>query len=540
MIGVFFFGLPHIFHPDEGFEVYRALRLGMGEFDLEQVAKGGYYFLLFFEYGVYFVWMYLIGTVSGVSEFALSFIRDPTPFWMIGRITTAVLGVCTVFLVWWQGRSMGGEPWSGLLGACFLAVSYRHVIESHYITVDVPMTLFAFWSIFMIVEDVEGRQRLNPYLFAFVAAFAILNKLPAIVLFVPYFLGALFRGGLRGNRGALTWSTLAPALGAMVIYVLANPTIIIKFTVVVHFLGEIFLGLPEQGNDSPGIEQQKNLWVFYLNALWESQGIVVSLLVLLGAAIVLVKRSNAGLLHLSFIVPLFVLTAGSTTSHLYYERYIVPLLPGLCLLGGFGAEFVVTKLRIRTPVLVLAGVAVVIVAIIEPGMASVRFNQKLAKENARTLTSQWIEQHIPAGSRILIEGFPEDTAQISVPLQNSNDNVQAMIKELETSDPNKALFWRLRLQVRTGPTYDLITVDQREDWGSLCSYGDQGVEYVVLRPNFFLPGGRDFSKYRESAVQSRFRFYDELRGSDAVELRTAFDPSKIGGRGYLTEVWELR
>ena len=166
-----YFGLPHVYHPDEGFEVYRALRLGMGGFDFERVAKGGYYFLLFAEYGVYFVLLFVTGANSSVQGFAEHFVADPGAFWRIGRTTTVFLGTFTVGLVWWQGRRMGSSR-AGLLAALFLALSFRHVVDSHYVTVDVPMTLFAFWAIAMIVEDVSGRGRLRTWPFALVAASA--------------------------------------------------------------------------------------------------------------------------------------------------------------------------------------------------------------------------------------------------------------------------------------------------------------------------------------------------------------------------------
>ena len=72
------FGLPHIYHSDEGFEVYRALRLGTGEMDVDRIAKGGYYLLLFAEYLVYFVWMFITRAVTGLEDFASSFVRDPS------------------------------------------------------------------------------------------------------------------------------------------------------------------------------------------------------------------------------------------------------------------------------------------------------------------------------------------------------------------------------------------------------------------------------------------------------------------------------
>ena len=38
-------GLPHVVGPDEGFEIHRALKLGMGEIDLDRSAKGGFFYL---------------------------------------------------------------------------------------------------------------------------------------------------------------------------------------------------------------------------------------------------------------------------------------------------------------------------------------------------------------------------------------------------------------------------------------------------------------------------------------------------------------
>ena len=61
-------------------------------------------------------------------------------------------------------RTKDGGAWCGLLAAWFLALSFQHVEGSHYITVDVQMTLFAFWAVVMVVEDVEERLKIEPLL----------------------------------------------------------------------------------------------------------------------------------------------------------------------------------------------------------------------------------------------------------------------------------------------------------------------------------------------------------------------------------------
>jgi len=58
------FGLPHIYHLDEHFEVYRALRLGMGDWEYSVFggrAKSGYYYLLFAEYAIYYFFLLSTG-----------------------------------------------------------------------------------------------------------------------------------------------------------------------------------------------------------------------------------------------------------------------------------------------------------------------------------------------------------------------------------------------------------------------------------------------------------------------------------------------
>ena len=70
------YGLPYVYWIDEYHEVMRAMELGAGEFNLTRTGKGGFYFLLFFEYGVYFVVLKVAGLVSNAQAFAEHFRPD--------------------------------------------------------------------------------------------------------------------------------------------------------------------------------------------------------------------------------------------------------------------------------------------------------------------------------------------------------------------------------------------------------------------------------------------------------------------------------
>ena len=537
-----FFGLPHVYHPDEGFEVYRALRLGMGGFDFERVPKGGYYFLLFAEYGFYLLGLMITGAVSSVGELAQRFVADPSAFWKIGRVTTALLGTATVFLVWWQGRRMGSSR-GGLLGAFFLALSFRHVVDSHYITVDVPMALFAFWTIVMVVEDVAGRSRLKALPFALVSAFAVLNKLPAILVFIPYIVGAVLRGGWRGPRGLFTRATFGPALLSAAIYLVANPGFVLFFAATLGIAfgdgsgggGDAAAGIDEYA----GVEQRTNLWLFYARGLLQSQGPGLLALGLAGAVVGAWQRRRAVILHLSFLLPFFCLIAGASSAHLYYFRYIIPLLPGLCLLAGFALTELVRRVKLPWSVAVVTSAVLAAILVAEPGMSVLSWDRRQARTDTRTLAVDWVEHNLPHRTRILLAGFPEEDAQLLIPLQNTRKNVKEMVERLRLTDPGKAKFWELRLEALDPPLYDLVTVRHFEPWGTLDDYRAQGVEFAVLRAEEFIPGRRKVAKFDPRIVGSRYAFYEELIADDRVERVAEFRAAADGAPGYDLEIWSL-
>lgn len=525
------FGLPYVYHPDEGFEVYRALRLGMGGFDLERTGKGGLYFLLFLEYGVYFVVQRLTGALAGVGDFAREFAADPTAFWLMGRWTNVVLGTATVALVAYQGRRMASWR-AGILGAAFLAVATRHVIDSHYVTVDVPMALFTFLAVVMIVEDAEGRRRLRALPFALVAAYAALNKVPAVLLFLPYFLAVLLRGGPRGLlRPAVWW----PPVLAGLLFMLANPGIWLSWSDTVEMIRAALGG--GGGGEAAGPVARgpgANLPLFYARVLLESLGPAILALAFAGVMAGFLRRSRGVALHVSFLLPFFALIAGSGSSHLYYERYVTPLLPGLALLAALGLD---DFLRRRVPAARAGNALAVVVAllvVLPPAQASIRFDRVMTRTDTRTLALRWLEANAPHEATVLIEGNREELSQLTIPLSPSSADVDGMVADLEARDPGKASFWRLKGPSLSPPRYHVVAVDHLADWDTLAEYEAQGVEWAVLRPERF--SGAPDAKYALSITETRGAFREALRASPRWERAAEFDPGEESP-GIAVEIW---
>ncbi len=80
------FGLPYLFHQDEPIVVNHALAYGTGDlnphfFVIPPLAS----YILFFFYSAYFVLLKISGVIADAGSFAVSFFKDPTPFYLIGR-----------------------------------------------------------------------------------------------------------------------------------------------------------------------------------------------------------------------------------------------------------------------------------------------------------------------------------------------------------------------------------------------------------------------------------------------------------------------
>ena len=179
------FGLPFIYHPDEAFEVYRALRLGMGDLEYtifgDRIAKSGYYYLLFVEYGFYYLFLLATGAINSPIEFGNSILRDPTPIWVIGRTTTAIIGTINIYFIFLLGRQVHSQI-VGLLSAILLSGAYLHVQNSHYITVDVPMTCLVTIALYYCVR-ISNSGSNGDYLKAGIfCGLAALFKLPGIMV----------------------------------------------------------------------------------------------------------------------------------------------------------------------------------------------------------------------------------------------------------------------------------------------------------------------------------------------------------------------
>ena len=163
------FGLPYDLTADEPHQIIQALKIGTGQGGplvrmWHTVGKSGLDLLLFIEYGGLFAFWWVTGQVDGPRAFALRYLTDPTAFYLVGRITVALLGAVTALAVFQVGRRIYGTR-VGLGAAAIAAVAHFHIAESHVIGPHIPMT-FALWTGVAAYLTYEASRRTLPLIVA--------------------------------------------------------------------------------------------------------------------------------------------------------------------------------------------------------------------------------------------------------------------------------------------------------------------------------------------------------------------------------------
>ena len=479
------FGLPYLLHNDEGFEVIRALQLGNFQFDFDRIGKGGYFYLLFVEFGILFVVLKLIGIVGSPDDFARLFVSDPTLFYLVGRATTATIGALTVAFVYKIGRIAYSDR-VAMFAACFLAVNALHVSLSHYITVDVPMVFLATVSLYFAIKLVDGGGPREYFLAALFAAFATATKVPAIVLVIPLFVAHVFRVQDAGTgwrdiiAAKVLWQSV---LVFLITYLTLAPGIFVNYDV---FLAEMFgkfSGLTESAsgtsNDLNATLSNRDLFGFYIDRIQSSMGIPLFALSLAGIAYGLWARNRSDIILITFAAVMFLAVSLTSDSRHFFPRYILPILPVLALLAGrfLGRLLDLVKVGVRAEF----QLALIVAFCVLPFIDAVANNALMVKPDTRVVAKEWIDANLPSGSRVLIEGARTRPFNGTVPLNNTRENLRESVAYYRENEPGKAKYFQLELQTLSGPTFDLYLVDQVAP-GDYDRIRQDGVEFFVVRP----------------------------------------------------------
>jgi hypothetical protein len=402
------FGLPneHV-RPDERHLIGFTLTIGgnklnPGFFNYPSL----YLYSLFMAYGAYFAIGRLTGHFSSAQDLVNEYALAPSALYLIDRVLVALLGTATVFLAYFIGKRIANAR-VGLMAALLLALSYLHVRESHFGTVDVPLGFMTTLALAFILNAAR-TDSLKSHLWAgLVCGLAVSTKYNAIVLLAPL---ALLHAPLFGHQ--LAWKRALTVLGAASFMVVLGFLAGTPFAVLDHqaFLRdtsyELFdkLSKPASPDYGPG-------WIYSLRVtLPLGLGVPLLLLSVVGVAAQLRARQRAAVLMLSFAVAYWLVMG---KAHLGFVRYSVPLVSTLAVFAALGidalARYASGRLdrgapSSRRPVYGATCAVLIVVALAIPTYRLVRWNTLLGEVDTRVLAGEWIHGNVAPGTDVGLVG----------------------------------------------------------------------------------------------------------------------------------------
>jgi 4-amino-4-deoxy-L-arabinose transferase-like glycosyltransferase len=386
-------GIPYSLGVDEPEIVERAVN----------ILRSGSLHPHFFDYPAFYIYLqafvalvrFLTGAMSGMWASLAQ--AGPEHFYLWGRAVTALFGVATVWLVFQAGMRWGARH--ALLAAGLLAVQPLHVRQSHYVLTDVPLTFFVTLALLLSLRAHEERT-VRAFAWAGVAAgLAAATKYNGAAALLMPLAAAWMTLDARPSRGSCV---LAAAAGCGLAFLAAAPYTLLalpEFLDGFARLASIYSSAPPP--PEPG-------WILYLKHLRLIFGWPAFLLMGAGLVLGVVRLVNGPGRVRWTLVTLFPLVYFwlIADQRLIYGRYLLPLVPSVCLLAATAVISGVSLLRRyeipRAPRTALI-TGLTVAALLPPSIQSVGFDQMISAQSTVEQARLWIEAHLPHGSRVAIE-----------------------------------------------------------------------------------------------------------------------------------------
>lgn len=356
----------------------------------------------FFDYPGFYIYVQLVTAIArfiagaSAGEWrSLAQVRAED-FYLWGRAVTAMFGVATVFLVYRCGMRWG--PRHAALAAGLFAVMPLHVRESHYVLTDVPATFFATLALLLTFRAHES-QRAMAFAWAGIAAgLGAATKYPAALALILPLVGAWMTPEVRPSRLVAAFAAVGGAAAAFLIgapYTFLDlPAFLNAYARLAGYYVSTKLAEPAG--------------ITYLKHLRNNFAYPAGLIVLAGAGLALVRAvKGPGRIGwtLTLIFPLLYFWFVSRQS-LVFGRYLLPMVPFLCLLGAgavVGAAGMLRRYEIRRPVRTAITAGLTVGLLLPPALRAIAFDRMISRRGTVDMAYDWIIKNVPQQSRIVVE-----------------------------------------------------------------------------------------------------------------------------------------
>ena len=433
-----------------------------------------------------------MGTFETASEFQKFFFQDPTVFYLSGRVMFAVIGFASLIVVWMIACRVFNRS-AALIAVVVFALNPLHIFHSKLIRPDILLTFFMLVAFWFCVEMLK-KGTWSSYIFAgLFSGLAIATKYPgaisAVVVAAAFIMTKTWQ---RTDFLKLVTSGIGCILGAFI----ASPFLFLDYTTVLSDVAQE-ARLRHLGATGEGILQ--NLAWYVQNPLLETFTIGGLILAGVGLLFCIKSRQKDKLLLVAFLVLFMVFISGLS---LRWERWIIPIIPFLCILAGYGWNWLIAKIGIlwRPRIAQWVGIGVLFGIILPLLKADIMQGREMSGKDTRTIAREWILDNIPKGSSLLIE---EWASQLPKERYKFFEVKRGQLTEVNSAEIDLAAF---RPKGRIGMLKDLMAIHREK------------VEYLVLSGWYdrYVAEKNDYPDYAEIVA-----VYETLmtKGSKIYEVK---------------------
>jgi 4-amino-4-deoxy-L-arabinose transferase-like glycosyltransferase len=322
---------------------------------------------------------------------------DSTQMWIAARVASAALGTIAVWLLYLAGARLFDRR-TGLIACAIMAVAFLPVFYGKLALNDSPTlapVCLSLWGSAGIARF--GRKR-DFVIAGLGLGLAAATKYTGGIVVLPLIVAALSSVEPGRRLFVALWLPLAGVI-ALAAFIAANPYSVVDFH---QFLNQLAQQSSEsEGNGKLGLTHGSGVF-YYLWSLSWGVGWIPACAAAAGAVALLVRRwwwTFAALVPAALAYLAFMGLQGR-----YFGRWVMPIIPLVCLLAAFAVVSLVELLargrpRAQAAVLVLAAAALCV----QGGYYSVHSGIVNSRPDTRAIARAWLLKHVPPKARLVIE-----------------------------------------------------------------------------------------------------------------------------------------
>jgi hypothetical protein len=348
-------------------------------------------------YLCYFLVTRRLAGYATLAAFAESRRVDLSPFLYVSRGLSALMGVLTVWWIFALGRR-AFDATVGIVGACFLALAFLHVRDSHFGVTDVPMTALVVLAVLAILRWRQCGGPSGAAVAGLAAGLATSAKYNAVFVCVPFAVAVAQRffeerrdGARAAYRAAVALLLFACAFpialfGTSPYVFLDWPRVVLSLTAT----QSMFLG-------GHGVVLGRGWWYYAAVVLPAAVGWPIFIAGVAGTLLLLATRFRQAAVVLAFPITYYVV-AGRGLG--VFARYIIPVVPFLCLAAAWLTVEAVRRITAKAaPAQRRAALVAATILMVAPtSYKSILLDRLLATPDNREVAGRALLDIVPPGT----------------------------------------------------------------------------------------------------------------------------------------------